>query len=88
MSELTIGLMSIGALMITQLVAFAYGYGKITNQIKTNSDNIKIMRDTAFADISIVKHNYSALNNKIDTLSERLVRIETLVINGKKDNPK
>lgn len=36
--EITAGFISIGALMIVQLVAFAYGYGKLNQKLSDNCE--------------------------------------------------
>jgi len=68
--KVNIGMITIVTLLILQLVGFAFGYGMLTQQVSFNQDLIKNYQITQVS-----------LSTKMDDLSSRLTKIETLLHN-------
>jgi len=63
-----IGVITIVILLILQLLGFAFGYGMLTQQVGFNRELIKNYQTTQ-----------ALLSQKMDDLSSRLTKIETLL---------
>ena len=66
--RLNIGIITIVVLLICQLVAFSFGYGMLTQQVGFNRELIKQYQVTQ-----------ALLSAKMDDLSTRLTKIETIL---------
>jgi len=68
MPELLWGILSVGFLLLVQLVAFAFGYGKLWQHVKEQNGDIREIK----ADVKDIK-------KELKDARERVVRVEEMV---------
>lgn len=68
--RLSIGTITIGILLLIQIVFFSFGYGMLTKQVEFNSDLIKGYQS-----------DQSIIIEKLDDLTQRLVSLEVVIQN-------
>ena len=66
--RVSIGIISIGFLLVCQIVAFAFGYGMLIKQVAFNRELIQSYQT-----------NQLSIMAKIDDLSTRVTRIEVIL---------
>ena len=67
----SVGSITIGALLLIQIVVFSFGYGMLTKQVEFNSELIRGYQS-----------DQAIIIEKLDSVTQRLVSIEAVIQNN------